>query len=160
MLRGHLVLGVRIDFWASLSRLGKSKTHEMIKQNDFFNLHRRAVTKTCFFQVFSKFFSTFQVRRVLHFSILVWWPLLISFHISRWSGNLDHLCVFARIPCMQGQCGRGRRSVHHRSGRSARHEGTLRSSWCDKWIEVRLLRDSRFRAIGPATPLNPKGAGA
>ena len=38
--------------------------------------------KHVFFKFFPSFFFTFQVRRVFDFSILVWWPLLISFHVT------------------------------------------------------------------------------
>ena len=51
------------------------------RKNCFSNFRRTAVAKTMFFKFFSCFFFTFQPCRVLNFSVLVWWPLLISFHV-------------------------------------------------------------------------------
>ena len=54
MLPGHLVLGVGIDIWASLSGLGKSKKRQMMK-NWFFQLAPESGHKNMIFPSFFNF---------------------------------------------------------------------------------------------------------
>ena len=60
----------------------KNTKNQKYTKNNFFNLRRTSVSKTFFLKFFFfHVFSNFNVDRVFNFSILVWWPLLISFHM-------------------------------------------------------------------------------
>ena len=64
-----------------------TKNQKYIK-TDFFNLRRTSVSKTFFPKLCFMIFSNFNVDRVFNFSILVWWPLLISFQMfCLWNNN-------------------------------------------------------------------------